>query len=97
MPLLGGHEGFQLFSGPWGLPLLVPIGRQPFAAAAYRQQTSIGVQVPMPGQAGLLEGQVEAMAVTLEFGLGQGAIHIPEQGLQPLAHAVSSPALIRAG
>ena len=51
----------------------------------------------MPGQAGLLEGQVEAMAVALEFGLGQGAIHIPKQGLQPLAHAVSSPALIRAG
>jgi hypothetical protein len=51
----------------------------------------------MPGQAGLLEGQVEAMAVALEFGLGQGAIDIPKQGLQPLAHAVSAPALIRAG
>ena len=42
----------------------------------------------MPVEAGLGEGGIEGGAMALQLRFGQGAIHIPKQGLQGGHHAL---------
>ncbi len=58
----------------------------PLPATADLQQAAVGGGIPVPGQSGFGEGPVEGQTMTGHFGLSEGAIHIPEHGLQTLHH-----------
>jgi hypothetical protein len=51
-------------------------------AACDRQQLAVQLYVPIPGQAGFLEGGIEGQAMAIAFGIGQRAIDVEDQGLQ---------------
>ena len=53
-----------------------------FAAAADGQQLAVTIFIPAQGHAQLSKGPVEGEPMAVALRLGQGAIDVPEQGLQ---------------
>jgi hypothetical protein len=58
------------------------VGQQALAPAGHLQQLAVAALAPAPGQAGLGKGQVEGHPVAVALGLGQGAVHVPQQGFE---------------
>ena len=70
------------------LPQLIHPSQNPLATTAGVQQALVGAAVPMPRQPSGSKGGIEGWPMTLLLGVSQGAIHVPEQGLQAGHHAV---------
>jgi hypothetical protein len=56
--------------------------QQAFAAAGDDQQLTVVRHAPAPRNAVRLERLIEGDAMPIAFGLGDGAVHVPEDGLE---------------
>ena len=102
--LAGGHQssvmvllaGLQLSDQLWRRRLAQQLregSSDPLPATADGQQLAIAGGIPMQGHTNVGKGPVEGQAMAIPLGLRQGAIHIPEQGLQ--GHQLLAPRRLR--
>ena len=68
-------------------PLLVEEAADPLLAAGHREQPSIALHVPSPVEPRLREGGIEGNSVTIPLGVGEGSVHIKDQGLKTVHHS----------
>ena len=104
--LAGGHQssvmvllaGLQLSDQLWRWRLAQQLresSSDALPATADGQQLAIAGGIPMQRHTNVCKGPVEGQAMAIPLGLRQGAVDIPEQGLQ--GHQLLAPGLIRLG
>jgi hypothetical protein len=75
------HQGVEAGLGRQLRRILPGVMQHALLAAGHRQQFAIQLYVPVPGQAGFLEGGIEGHAMAIALGIGQRAIDVEDQCL----------------
>ena len=71
-----GHQLVEIIRLSIVRSKVVDIVFHPLLAAGNREQFAVEGDIPMPVEAGILEGLVECGAVSVTFGIGKGAVDV---------------------
>ena len=77
-----GHQFVEVVRLSIVRPIVVDIVFHPLLAAGDGEQLAVQGDVPVPVEAGVLEGLIEGGPVAVALGVGKRAVNVEEQGVE---------------